>query len=161
AFFAWPRHKVEELGTDWHVDGPVVSSGPFVLEAESDERIRYTENRFWPSASSNVAELVIHTLDPYESRELWREGRLDLVFIPELTPEPGPETVIVPITTLGTGYLAFPPHAPFDDVRLRQALAHGLDRTSLDDGTGRTAAGGGLLPPSMPGHSHDIAPVHD
>jgi oligopeptide transport system substrate-binding protein len=45
---------------------------------------------------------------------------------------------------------------PLDDERVRRALAHGLDREPLLV-AGAEPAHGGFLPPSMPGHSHDLA----
>ena len=30
-FFPWPRHKVEELGAEWHADAELVGNGPFAL----------------------------------------------------------------------------------------------------------------------------------
>jgi ABC-type transport system substrate-binding protein len=50
---------------------------------------------------------------------------------------------------------------PFDDVRVRRALAHGLDRAPLIGSTANAPAHGGFLPPAMPGHSHDLAPAYD
>jgi oligopeptide transport system substrate-binding protein len=62
---------------------------------------------------------------------------------------------------LSTSYLGFPWQRPFDDERIRRALAHGLDRAPIVEPTGSPAAYGGFLPPAMPGHSHDLAPAHD
>src|SRR5439155_14496740 len=45
------------------------------------------------------------------------------------------------------------------DQRVRQALAHGLDREQLLE-PGHEPARGGFLPPAMPGHSHDLALPH-
>ena len=62
---------------------------------------------------------------------------------------------------MSTEFVGFPDHAPFDDVRVRRALAHGLDRAQLIKGTGNEPAHGGFLPPAMPGHSHNLAPAYD
>ena len=65
------------------------------------------------------------------------------------------------MSALSTQYIGFSDNAPFDDVRVRRALAHGLDRAPLVAGTENDPAHGGFLPPAMPGHSHDLAPVYD
>jgi oligopeptide transport system substrate-binding protein len=65
------------------------------------------------------------------------------------------------LSLLGTQYIGFPPRPPFEDVRIRKALAHGFDRAALAAQYGYQPALGGLLPPAMPGHSHDLALAHD
>jgi oligopeptide transport system substrate-binding protein len=71
------------------------------------------------------------------------------------------DTVTLPIPLPSTQYVAFPARSPFDDERIRKALAHALDRDLLVGGRDEQPAHGGFLPPSMPGHSHDLAPKHD
>jgi oligopeptide transport system substrate-binding protein len=65
------------------------------------------------------------------------------------------------VSALSTEYLGFSDNAPFDDVRVRRALAHGLDRAPLVADSANPPAYGGFLPPAMPGHSHDLAPKYD
>ena len=160
-FFAWPRHKVEELGPDWHLESNVVCNGPFVYGEEVDGRSVFPRNPYWPWSSSNVAELAIDRLDPASSLPAWNEGRYDFLLIPDFFVGDAGEGVSVSTATLSTSYLGFNQHAPFDDVRVRKALAHGLDRSLVTPGTTTPPAFGGFLPPAMPGHSHDLAPVHD
>jgi ABC-type transport system substrate-binding protein len=66
---------------------------------------------------------------------------------------------------LFTVYLGFVvSRTPFDDVRLRQAMALGADREELANVVLRgmyTPASGGFVPPGMPGHSQQIGfPYH-
>ena len=61
-------------------------------------------------------------------------------------------------------FLAFPVgRAPFNDPRLRRAIAHATDREALPDVTeGRAyAALGGFVPPGIPGHLPDIGLSYD
>jgi ABC-type transport system substrate-binding protein/class 3 adenylate cyclase len=160
-FFAWPRHKVEELGPDWHLGSTVVCNGPFVYAEEVDGRSVFPQNPYWTRARSNIAELAIDRLDPASSLPAWNEGRYDFLLVPDFFVGDADEGVSVSTATLSTSYVGFNQHPPFDDVRVRKALAHGLDRSLVTPGTTTPPAFGGFIPPAMPGHSHDLAPVHD
>jgi ABC-type transport system substrate-binding protein len=66
---------------------------------------------------------------------------------------------------LATWYVGFVTDAtPFEDVRVRRAFAHALDRERFAGEArlaGRPATHGGFLPPAMPGHTHRIGLEHD
>src|SRR5512132_205709 len=160
-FFPWPRHKLEELGAEWHAEAKLVGNGPFALAEANEERVVFTRNPHWPSFTSNVAELTVYTLDPFGARDKWQAGRLDFVFFAQMDLDDFPDAAILRAPALSTEFVGFPDHAPFDDVRVRRALAHGLDRAPLTRGSGNAPAHGGFLPPAMPGHSHDLAPAYD
>ena len=83
-FFPWPRHKLEELGAEWHAEAKLVGNGPFALADANEERVVFTRNPHWPSSTSNVAELTINIRDPFGARDEWQAGRLDFIFFPEL-----------------------------------------------------------------------------
>src|SRR4051794_8710163 len=38
-FFPWPRHKLKELGAEWHADAELVCNGPFALADANEERV--------------------------------------------------------------------------------------------------------------------------
>jgi oligopeptide transport system substrate-binding protein len=159
--FPWPQHKVEELGPDWHLEPVPVGNGPFTYGSETEGRSSFPRNPDWSRSASNVAELTIDHLDPAASLAAWAEGRFDFLLAPDYTIEDPGDGVFVPAATLGTSYVGFNPHPPFDDVRVRRAFAHALDRRPLVAGTSSPPGVGGFLPPAMPGHSHDLAPVYD
>jgi ABC-type transport system substrate-binding protein/class 3 adenylate cyclase len=161
AFFPWPRHKVVELGPEWHAEAEPVCSGPFRLVREDGGPFAFKTNPHWPWSSSNVAEVLFPGLDPFSARDAWKEGQLDFLVLPGLQFEQDEDTVAFPVPLLSCEYVCLPEHAPFDDVRVRKAFAHAVDRTLLVQGLASTPASGGFLVPAMPGHSHDLALPYD
>ncbi len=164
-FFPWPRHRVESLGDEWHTPAALVSNGPFVLREFREERSVLTADPHWQRSRGNVGEVAIEQGLPPEVFEEWRANRHDVLFVGshswESVVRGARDTVALPITLPFTRYVAFPARSPFDDERIRKALAHALDRDLLVEGHDEQPAHGGFLPPSMPGHSHDLAPKHD
>lgn len=164
AFFPWPRHRVELLGDDWREPVASVSNGPFVLHEFGAERVVLTSNPHWPLRRGNVSQLTIEEgLEP-EVFEQWRAGHFEVFYSggrSRRVLRDDRETIILPIPLPVTQYIAFASHPPFDDERIRKALAHALDRDLLVARTEQQPAFGGFLPPAMPGHSHDLAPKHD
>jgi ABC-type transport system substrate-binding protein/class 3 adenylate cyclase len=161
--FPWPRHKVEALGAEWHEAAPLVGNGPFVLAQAGDEHVVLAGNPLWAGSHGNVRELTISVLDPHDTLEEWSAGRFDFVSIPsmERVGDGGGDTIVIPVAHMGIGYLGFSAQAPFDDERVRRALAHALERAPLVEGSAHAPTFGGFLPPAMPGHSHDIAPEYN
>jgi ABC-type transport system substrate-binding protein/class 3 adenylate cyclase len=161
-FFPWPRHYVEAHGDAWRDPAPFVGNGPFVIRELDDEHADLTVNPFWHGSHGNISTIRVPFLEPDAAAGKWRDGRLDYFTVPstglvlhDLADAATTERLLVPLLT--TGYLAFSPQPPFDDERVRRAIAHALDRTPLL----APPAYGGFLPPAMPGHSHELAPAHD
>ncbi len=162
AFFPWPQHHVESRGPAWHQPAALIGSGPFVIARVGDERVEIVANAHWRGSRGNVGRIFVTLSDIGDVLTQWDEGASDLLLFTRKSEAQrvlGGEREILRL--LSTQYILFPPHPPFDDERLRKALAHGLDRTSLVAGGGDQAARGGLLPPPMPGHSHELAPAYD
>lgn len=93
-----------------------------------------------------------------EAGEAYEHDETDLVLwsVPAAVPEE--ERVAGPAAAVD--YIVFDHrHPPFDDVELRRALAHGLDRTGLAEAVAESAtpAEGDLVPPALQGHTPDIA----
>jgi ABC-type transport system substrate-binding protein/class 3 adenylate cyclase len=162
AFAPWPRHKVEELGERWHLQPALVGNGPFVIADVDEKRAEIAANPYWHGSRGNVRAVTIHSAAGSDALGDWRAGRLDYLLVPRVdgADETG-DTEVVAMHALSVTYVGFPSHAPFDDERVRKALAHGLDRAPLMAESGDAPAVGGLIPPAMPGHSHDAALSYD
>jgi ABC-type transport system substrate-binding protein/class 3 adenylate cyclase len=164
AFFPWPRHHVESHGPGWHRPAPLIGNGPFVVGEVAGERAEIIANSHWRGPRGNVGSISVRFVNPYEFLAEWDQGAFDFLFIlaqgsDQLERVEGGDMVALPLPSIE--YVGFPPQAPFDDERVRKALAHGLDRAPLVAGSGNLPGHGGLLPPAMPGHSHDLAPAYD
>jgi peptide/nickel transport system substrate-binding protein len=96
--------------------------------------------------------------------ERWRAGEYDVLdetlAVDAVSDD---ETVVQRSPGMWTWYLGFHAmRAPLDEASVRRALAHAVDRESVADSLQATAsATGGLLPPTMPGHSQRVAPEFD
>jgi len=136
-----PRHKVEELGDDWTRPGQIVSNGAYTLEEwVPGTRLTLKKNpNFYDAA--NVA---IDTVNFYPTQNLntvfnrFRAGELDAIlnFPPEqmefIEKNLADELRISP--TLGIYYfLINTKKPPFDDIRVRKALALAFDRDAMID----------------------------
>jgi ABC-type transport system substrate-binding protein/class 3 adenylate cyclase len=164
-FFAWPRHVCETRGPNWYEERPLVGNGPFVLE-ESDERgARLIASPTWHGPRGNILEIEgDFVASDEEVAARWRRGRYDFVLFLRVT-ERDENTVIDSSAGMSTAYLAFrTDRPPLDDVHVRRALAHAIDRRRYARHSGRPgdpAGAGGFIPPTMPGHSHRVAPEYD
>jgi ABC-type transport system substrate-binding protein/class 3 adenylate cyclase len=160
--FCWPRHRCEELGDDWRAPANLVTSGPFTLAEYDGEHALLRANPNWPLARGNVREVHYTFKGADETIEAWTSGCLDLAVSWIKAPE-NVEAESVPM--LDTGVVAFRADAPpFDDARVRKAFSHAIDRERVVAESriiGAPAVHGGLLPPSMPAHSHRAGLPYD
>jgi ABC-type transport system substrate-binding protein len=165
AFFPWPRHVYEREGRDWHRADPLVGNGPFVLTARHESRVVIEASPRWRGSRGNVGRVTIELeASGAVAGEHWRDGRYDLLdHTLAFAADDDDQTVVQRSPGMSAWYLGFnAARAPVDDARVRRALAHAVDRRALA-GPLRAAATatGGLLAPTMPGHSHRVSPAFD
>ena len=136
-----PRHKVEELGTAWTRPGQFVSNGAYVLEEwVPGTRLTLKKNPYFYDAGN----VKIDTINFYPTQNLntvfnrFRAGELDAVlnFPPEqmswIKENLADELRISP--TLGIYYFLINiKKPPFDDIRVRKALALAFDKETMID----------------------------
>jgi ABC-type transport system substrate-binding protein/class 3 adenylate cyclase len=163
--FAWPQHVYERDGRDWHRAVPLVGNGPFVLTRRDEQGDLITASPTWTGARGNVAEVSIRPeASPAIAADRWSDGEYDVLesVIAHLAVV-DEQSVVSTSPAWGTSYLGFNAlRAPLDDVRVRRAFAHAIDRRGLAWWRRvAPAETSGVLPPAMPGHSHRVAPKFD
>jgi ABC-type transport system substrate-binding protein/class 3 adenylate cyclase len=162
--YAWPRHVYVRDGPDWHQNDSLVGNGPFLLKGRDESRVVIAAAPTWHGASGNVGGVTIELETSWAVvRERWQNGEYDVLHDVFARRVGADETLVQRAPWMFTWYLGFDAsRAPLDAARIRRALAHAIDRDRPAQAFGSTAATtGGLLPPTMPGHSHRVAPGFD
>ncbi|RKK04139.1 ABC transporter substrate-binding protein [Pseudoroseomonas wenyumeiae] len=165
---------MEKAGTQSRLDQQPIGTGPFqLLQYQKDSLIRFRAFReFWgagggmPERAAKVDNLVFSiTPDPAVRLAKLQANECQIARYPNAADlkriRTTPNLTLQEATIASTSYLAMrTDHKPFDDVRVRRALAMAIDMKSLVEavyqGTGTPAAS--LVPPSMWGTNADLKP---
>jgi ABC-type oligopeptide transport system substrate-binding subunit/class 3 adenylate cyclase len=159
-----PRHAIERDGADWTQTDRQVVSGAFRIAERTDEHLHLERNtNCVGSRPGNAARIdfvrspVSQALGPYA------ENDLDMVavrYTPRLADLVPSEVEDARFGQAGwSGYLAFDhSHPATSNLELRMALAHAVDRERLAAAmpVNMVVATGGIVPPSLQGHTPDI-----
>jgi ABC-type oligopeptide transport system substrate-binding subunit len=163
---ALPAHRrsVEKHGDRWTEAANIVGNGPFVLERWEHNRVMVLRKnpRFFGAAGVTLEKVVIPIVPtsagalPYENDELDMTS-LQPAGLAKLRADPKTAGDIVPYPFPGTWYLT--PQVtkpPFDDIRVRRAVAHAIDRQNLVKvAQGFAVAAHSMIPPGFPGAIDD------
>jgi ABC-type oligopeptide transport system substrate-binding subunit/DNA-binding SARP family transcriptional activator len=169
-----PRHVVEAHGEAWTATENFVSNGPFGLESWQPGRsLVLTRNPAYHGrfrGNIHRVELPLPS-DPSGLLESYEAGNVDVSFFID---PPGMEMArlrqrhagdYVSPASVSTFYLGFYLRCPpFDDPRVRWAFVLATDRDTLANVVMRGSvppAGGGFIPPGLPGHSPGIGLAYD
>lgn len=148
--------------------GAFVSSGPFVLtEWVHDQRRTFEPNPMWWGAPTTVRRIEMRVFpSDEEALEAFRRGEIDLLSVPALPgaadldalAEPRPGSLFWFI-----GFDMLTPGSPTArSAELRRALSLAIDRGELNAVVGFNGpVAGSPIPPGVPGHDPDLAPVFD
>ncbi len=154
--FVVDRAQIEKDGRDW-LRRPN-TSGPFFLESLSAERIVLTRNPRYAGQKASL-ERVEYNLGGGQPMTMYENDELDIVDVSSseieriLDPDNPLNTEHHVASELSVQYLAFNVNMPpFDDVAVRQAFAHAIDKEKLADLVlkGTAAPAKGILPPVLP-----------
>jgi len=138
----------------------LISNGAFQLSATETDRVRLERARnYWDGDSVSLDRVTfINTANPEDALSAYRAGEVDAVT--NAVFEPLALKLLAPYkdfrrSTYGalTYYVFNVDREPFDDVRVREALALAIDRerVSRDDLGGATEPAGRFLPDAMAG----------
>lgn len=158
------RPAVEQWGAAWTEAGNCVSNGPFLLETwVHDERIEIRRNpHYWNAQAIDLERCVTPILAGDRGINPYLIDAVDTLpvpgdLLPVLQADPVLQQQLVRSVNTATWMLlpqvSFP---PFDDLRVRRAMSHAIDRDRIVQVMhGRVAPARSLLPLGFPGHISD------
>jgi ABC-type oligopeptide transport system substrate-binding subunit len=168
--FPIPGHVVEEYGEAWAEAGHIVTNGPFRLEdwRREESMVLHRNPTYHDLARGNLEriELALQT-NPAILLQMYEANALDLLhlhLLPASEMDRGRQWHTADYVSgpqLLTNYACFTriTSPPFNDARVRQALALAIDKEKLANVTLRGyvyPVTGGFTPPEMPGHTPGV-----
>jgi ABC-type oligopeptide transport system substrate-binding subunit len=163
-----PRHVVSARPDDWTRPEHIVSNGPFLLAVWERGEIMILERnpRYHGAFTGNLEQVrLLLNAKPEGQSELYAAGAIDVAmnwfvagFMMESLQLQFPQEYEKRRQFSTLYYFIDPAGPPFDDRRVRQALAMAINREALADVIKRRYAKpayGGFIPPGMPGHVPD------
>jgi oligopeptide transport system substrate-binding protein len=135
-----PRQTIEKFGDRWLMAKPLPSSGPYQLVYwRLNDKIRLQKNpRYWDA--TNTQSQIIDILpigSPTTALNLYQNGQADIVWDKDLVPVELLDVLLQrpdfhTFNFLGTYFIRFNvTHKPFDDPRVRRALALAIDKNRI------------------------------
>ncbi len=132
-----PPQAIEKYGDHWLTHQPLPVSGPYELETwRLNDKIRLVKNPlYWDAANTRANILDFFPVDsPSTALNLYERGQADIVWDKYLIPSALLDVLLQrpdfhSFSYLGTYFIRFnTTHKPFDDPRVRQALALAVDK---------------------------------
>jgi oligopeptide transport system substrate-binding protein len=163
---ALPGHRpsIVKYGDKWTEAGNIVSNGAFVLESwEHNKQMVLRKNPHFFGAKDVMLEKVIIPIIPVQSGALpYENNELDLTplqaaDLKRLQGDPRTAKEVFRYPYPGTWYLT--PQVtkpPFDNPKVRRAMAHAVDRESVAKvAQGFAVPAHTMIPPGFPGYLDD------
>jgi oligopeptide transport system substrate-binding protein len=138
--FVVPRQTIEKYGDRWITARPLPSSGPFELDYwRLNDRVRLKKNpRYWDAAHTGSDIIDILPIgSPDTAFNLYEDGVVDIVWDKNEVPEELMDILMKrpdfhSFNYLGTYFIRINvTQKPFDDPRVRRALALAIDKKTL------------------------------
>jgi len=163
---ALPAHRgaVEKHGDKWTEAANIVSNGPFTLEAwEHNKQIVLKKNPYYYGAKGVHLNRVVIPIVPVASGALpYENNELDITLVQpgdlkRLQSDPRMSKDVFRYPFPGTWYLL--PQTtkpPFDNLKVRKAVAHAVDRENVVKvSQGLAIPAWSMIPPGFPGAVDD------
>ena len=137
-----PREPIEKFGEKWTEPGNIVTNGPYCLDTwEHESKMVMVKNPRWYGAKDVSIETInmVMVVEASTAFAMYENGELDVAGVPlddmdrvKADPQLSKELYIAPrLCTYFYGYNVTKP--PFDNIKVRQAFSHGVDRQKLID----------------------------
>jgi oligopeptide transport system substrate-binding protein len=135
-----PRQTIEKYGDRWLMARPLPVSGAYDLVAwRLNDKIRLRKNPYYWDATNTQTELVdfLPVNSPSTALNLYERGQADIVWDKELVPSELVDVLLHrpdfhTFNYLGMYFVRFNvTQKPFDDPRVRQALALAVDKERI------------------------------
>jgi oligopeptide transport system substrate-binding protein len=163
---AFPAHRgaVEKYGDKWTEAGNIVTNGPFVLEQwEHNKQMVLRKNPYFFGAKDVHIERAVIPIIPVQAGSLpYENNELDLTWLQpgdlkKLQSDPRMQKDVFQYPYPGTWYLL--PQVtkpPFDNLKVRRAVAHAIDRDNVVKvSQGLAIPAWSMIPPGFPGAVDD------
>jgi dipeptide transport system substrate-binding protein len=154
-----------KAGTPDEIDHLPIGTGPFAFVAyEKDATIRYRAFADYWGPKQKLDGLIFSiNKDPQVRLAKLQAGECHIMVFPNPADLPAieadPQLTLAKREGLNVGYLAFnTTKKPFDDKRVRQALAMAINKTAIIDSVyqGRAVTAKNLIPPTIWSYDNDI-----
>lgn len=169
-----PRQTIEKYGDRWLLAKPLPSSGPFELAYwRPNDKVRLKKNPLYWDATNTRSDIIdiLPVGSPDTALDLYENGQADLVLDRTLVPSELLDVLLKrhdfhSFDYLGTYFIRFNvTKKPFDDPRVRKALALAIDKKRIVEKILRAGekVADSLVPPgtanytSPPGLGYDPA----
>ncbi len=166
-----PQHVVEKHGNEWVKPGKMVSNGPYMLQSwRPSDHITLVKNpKFYEAAKVKIDKVTFYPIeDDLAALKRYRAGEIDMNARWPLTEHRWMQANI-PAETRKFTYFAVTywtfnmTRKPFNDIRVRKAIAQAIDRSVIEKGIffgvyGKEATS--ILPPGLAGVKNDARMVY-
>jgi len=135
-----PRQTIEKYGDRWLMAKPLPSSGPYeMVYWRLNDKVRLKKNpRYWDAANTQSDIIDILPIgSPSTAFDLYEQGAVDIIWDKETVPADLLDVLrkrpdVHPFDYLATYWVSINvTRKPFDDPRVRQALALAVDRERI------------------------------